>query len=556
MIQLGISAFYHDSAACIVKDGKVLAAVEEERFTEIKHDYSFPYNAIKWVLEYSGISIEQVDQVCWYERPDLKKDRVLKTFKKYWLKTFRLKKQFLKEFNKNNPDIILKNLGYKGEVIYIPHHLSHAAFGFFTSPYEQAAILTIDGVGEWETATISLGKDNDIFKMYSINFPNSLGLLYSTITAFLGFKPNEGEYKIMGLAPYGNPAKYYEKLRQACPDTEELSIDTKYFPWEYSDKLMFNLKFSNLLEMLPRLPEEEVTQDHKDLAASLQKIYEEEFLKLVKKAKLLTNLDNLVISGGCAYNGVANSLAYKFFKSIHIPFAPSDAGSAIGACLYNYEGPKVDNTSPYLGPEYSEEVIKETILSSGLKFFKFENENLLLRRVSGLIANDNIVAWFQGRMEFGARALGNRSILANPRNASMRNKLNKVIKKREGFRPFAPSVLKESQNNWFICREDIPYMNQVVKVKGFNRKDPPNLLPSATHIDYSARVHTVTQEQNTRYYNLLTELHRLTGFGVVLNTSFNLKDQTITMTPKQAIDRFKNSDIDYLVLGDYLILKS
>ena len=556
MIQLGISAFYHDSAACIVKDGKVLAAVEEERFTEIKHDYSFPYNAIEWVLDYTGISIEQVDQVCWYERPDLKKDRVLKTFSKHWLKTFRLKKQFLKEFSKNNPDVILKELGYKGEVIYIPHHLSHAAFGFFTSPYEQAAILTIDGVGEWETATISLGKDNDVFKMYSINFPNSLGLLYSTITAFLGFKPNEGEYKVMGLAPYGNPAKFYDKLRVACPDTEELSIDTKYFPWEYSDKLMYNFKFSNLLELLPRLPEEEITQDHKDLAASLQKIYEEEFLKLVRRAKTLTNLDNLVLSGGCAYNGVANSLAYKFFKSVHIPFAPSDAGSAIGACLYNYEGPRADNTSPYLGPEYSEDFIRTEISKSGLKFFKFENEDLLLKRVAGLISNDNIVAWFQGRMEFGARALGNRSILANPRNASMRNKLNKVIKKREGFRPFAPSVLKESQNIWFICREDVPYMNQVVKIKGFNRKDPPNLLPSATHVDFSARVHTVTQEQNRKYYNLLTELHRLTGFGVVLNTSFNLKDQTITMTPKQALDRFINSDIDYLVLDNYLILKS
>lgn len=556
MIQLGISAFYHDSAACIVKDGKVLAAAEEERFTEIKHDHSFPYNAIEWVLDYTGIDIEQVDQVCWYERPDLKKDRVLKTFKKHWIKTFRLKKQFLKEFNKNNPDEILKKLGYKGEVIYIPHHLSHAAFGFFTSPYEQAAILTIDGVGEWETVTISLGKDNDIFKMYSINFPNSLGLLYSTITAFLGFKPNEGEYKVMGLAPYGNPAKFYDKLRITCPNTEELGIDTKYFPWEYSDKLMYNFKFSNLLGMLPRLPEEEITQDHKDLAASLQKIYEEEFLKLVKKAKTLTNLDNLVLSGGCAYNGVANSLAYKFFKSVHIPFAPSDAGSAIGACLYNYEGPRADNTSPYLGPEYSEDLIKNEISKSGLKFFKFENEDLLLKRVAGLISNDNIVAWFQGRMEFGARALGNRSILANPRNGSMRNKLNKVIKKREEFRPFAPSVLKESQNIWFICREDVPYMNQVVKVKGFNRKDPPNLLPSATHIDFSARVHTVTQEQNKRYYNLLTELHRLTGFGVVLNTSYNLKDQTITMTPKQALDRFINSDIDYLVLDNYLILKS
>jgi carbamoyltransferase len=555
MIQLGISAFYHDAAACIVKDGKVLAAAEEERFTEIKHDESFPYNAIEWALDYCNLTIEDIDQVCWYERPDLKKDRVLKTFKKHWWKTFKLKKQYLKDSKKNDPDRIVKELGYKGEIIYIPHHLSHAAFSYLTSPYNEAAILTVDGVGEWETLAISLGKGNEIYKMYSVDFPHSLGLLYSTITAFLGFKPNEGEYKVMGLAPYGDPKRYYNQLRKVILPGDDLRIDTKYFPWEYSDTIMYNKHFANLLKLLPRLPEEEVTQDHKDLAAALQLVYEEEFLKLVKKAKELTGLNNLVLGGGCAYNGVANAKAYNHFKSVYIPFAPSDAGSAIGACLYNYPGERKDNSSPYLGPDYSEDEIKGAIDKLGVKFFHFKTDEELAKRVASLISKNNIVAWFQGRMEFGARALGNRSILANPRNAGMRQKLNMVIKKREGFRPFAPSVLKEQQKTWFLVKEDIPFMNQVVKTKGFNYADPPNYLPSATHIDYTARVHTVTEKQNKKYYLLLQELYKQTGFGVTLNTSFNLKDQTITMTPNQAIERFISSEIDYLVINNYLIFK-
>jgi len=553
MIQLGISAFFHDAAACIVKDGKILAAVEEERFTEIKHDASFPYHAIKWLLNYTGLTVKDIDEVCWYERPDLKKDRVLKTFKKHWWKTLRLKRKFLKRIPLRDPENILKQIGYTGPIVYVPHHLSHAAFGYFTSPFKEAAILTVDGVGEWETLTISLGKDEEIYKIYGVDFPNSLGLLYSTVTAFLGFKPNEGEYKVMGLAPYGNPNKYYQQLRKVIIDSEDLKIDTKYFPWEYSDKIMYNASFSKLLKLVPRLPEEEVTQDHKDLAAALQRVYEEEFLKLVKKAKDVTGLNNLVVSGGCAYNGVANAKAYSIFKHIHVPFAPSDAGSAIGACLYSFDGSRKENISPFLGPEYTDKEIEEVISNYNIKSYKFNTDQELVKRVASLITKDNIVAWFQGRMEFGARALGNRSILANPRNANMRQKLNMVIKKREGFRPFAPSVLKEQQKTWFLVKEDIPYMNQVVKTKGYNREVPPNHLPSATHIDHTARVHTVTETQNKKYYLLLQELYKQSGFGVTLNTSFNLKDQTITMTPEQAIERFISSEIDYLVLNNYLI---
>lgn len=555
MIQLGLSAFYHDAAACIVVDGKVIAAAEEERFTEVKHDPSFPINAIKWVLKYAGIAIEDVDEVCWYERPDLKKDRVLKTFKKYWWKTWKLKRQFLKNLSLRDPKKLLNQMGYDGPIVYIPHHLSHAAFGYYTSPFQEAAILTVDGVGEWETLTISLGKGEEIYKMYSVDFPHSLGLLYSTVTAFLGFKPNEGEYKVMGLAPYGDSNRYYKDLRKVIIHGEDLKLDMKYFPWEYSNEVMFNLSFSKLLKLLPRLPEEPLTQDHKDLAAALQRVYEEEFIRLVKKAKTLTKLPNLVLSGGCAYNGVANAKAYDHFKSIHIPFAPSDAGSAIGACLYNYKGDRKTNTSPFLGPEYSDKEVEEVLKNYQLKSFVFDTEIELAKRVASLISKNNIVAWFQGRMEFGARALGNRSILANPRNAEMREKLNRVIKKREGFRPFAPSVLKEQQKMWFLMKEDVPYMNQVVKTKGSNRPEPPNFLPSATHIDHSARVHTVSETQNKKYYLLLQELHKQTGFGVTLNTSFNLKDQTITMTPKQAIERFISSDIDYLVINNHLIFK-
>ena len=548
MIQLGIAAFFHDSAACIVKDGKVIGAVEEERFTEVKHDYSFPYNSISWLLKENSLKLNDIDEVCWYENPKIKRDRVLSIFNKRWFKTLNLRINYLLSYNKNNPIKILKKLGYNGPIKYTEHHLSHAAFSYFTSPFNEAAILTVDGVGEWETITISYGKGNKINKKFSIDYPNSLGMLYSTITAYLGFKPNEGEYKVMGLAPYGNSKKYITKLRKVFKNTSnKFTIDQKYFDWEYSNKKMFNKYLFRLLGILPRLPEEEVTQEHKDLAASLQKVYEEQFLKLVNTASKLTKSDNLVLGGGCAYNGVANSKAYKYFKHIHIPFAPSDAGSAIGTCLFNYEGDKKGNTDPFLGPEYSDkEVKKELNKFKNIKYLKLSEEKII-QKTASLINSGNIVAWFQGKMEFGARALGNRSILATPLDSKMRTKLNYVIKKREGFRPFAPSVMKGEDTKWFKVYEDIPYMNQVVQAKNKDK------FPSATHVDGSCRVHTVTFNQNKKYYKLLKELKNISKYGVVLNTSFNLKDQTITMTPKQAIQRYINSDIDYLIINNYLI---
>ena len=559
MIQLGISAFYHDSAACIVIDGKVVAAAEEERFTEVKHDSSFPSNAIAYVLREVEIEdINQIDEICWYEDPKIKKNRVLKTFNKHFFKTFRNRCRYLYSHYFNSPkNLLRRHFKYTGKIIYIDHHLSHAAFTYLTSPYKNAAIVTIDGVGEWETITISKGIDNKIRKMGSINFPHSLGMLYSTITSYLGFKPNEGEYKVMGLAPFGDPKIYYEKLNSIFTESNnKFTIDQQYFTWEYSDKIMFNYKLAELLNLLPRLPEEPITQEHKNLAASLQKVYEDKFKKLLKVAKKMTKSPNVCLGGGCAYNGVANVLAYDYFKSIHIPFAPSDAGSAIGACLYNFNGDRKDNSSPYLGEEPLDiDITYHLAMNIDKVKGKYYNEPTLLKKVAKHIQDQKIIGWVQGKMEFGARALGNRSILASPRDASMRDKLNSVIKKREGFRPFAPSVTAETASKWFKIKQGVPYMNMVVEAyeeDGFARF---NKFPAATHIDGTCRVQTVNKYQNNRYYLLLKEIGKLSGAEVVLNTSFNLKDQTITRNPEQAIKRFLDSEIDFLVLNNYLIEK-
>ena len=545
MIKLGISAFYHDAAACITINGKVIAAVEEERFTEIKHDYSFPVNSINWCLKHARVKINQINEIHWYESPEKKDDRVSTTFAKKPFKTFFLNRKYKKSKSTQNPKDILESMGYTGKITYHDHHYSHAAFAYFTSNYDHSAILTVDGVGEWETTTISLGKGNDISKLISIDFPNSLGMLYSTLTSYLGFKPNEGEYKVMGLAPYGNPGQYLDKLRSVFTNTSNrYSIDQKYFTWEYSDKIMFNKNLCRLLDIPPRLPGEDITQEHKNLASALQAVYEEQFMLLLKTVKNITKSDNICLGGGCAYNGVANVLAYKYFKSVHIPFAPSDAGSAIGVCLTTHT-----KVSPYLGPSYKPFITKKLLhdYSDKLLFFSLTEEKLV-SKVAHFLCNQKIVAWFQGRMEFGARALGNRSILASPKDPKMREKLNRVIKKREGFRPFAPSVLESHAKKYFDIKEPVPHMNVVAKTKVKH-------LPAATHIDNTSRVQTVNKDQNPRYYKLIDTVGKLSGVPVVLNTSFNLKDQTITMSPKQAIQRYLSSEIDVLVIDNYLILK-
>ena len=545
MTQLGISAFYHDSAACLVVNGQVIAAAEEERFTGIKHDDSFPINAIKYCLEQGRIKISDIKEVCWYEKPKIKEQRAYKIFNKRFLRTLLLRLKARKRFKTQNPFVLLKSIGYRGRVKFVDHHRSHTNFSYYTSPFKEAAILTVDGVGEWETVTISHAIGKNIKKLYSINFPHSLGMLYSTITSFLGFKPNEGEYKVMGLSPYGDPSKYFGKLNELFDRSKgDLYLLQRYFTWEYSDQVMFNKRLCRLLELAPRLPEEPVTQDHMDLAAALQKIYEREFLYLVKKSKELTGTTNLCLGGGCAYNGVANALAYKYFNSVHVPFAPSDAGSAIGACLKTHT-----NISPYLGPQFSDRQVYRSLqkYKRYISYYKLSPKKIT-QKTAQLLSAQNIVGWVQGRMEFGARALGNRSILASPRHPMMRERLNQVIKKRESFRPFAPSVIEDKANMFFNLKEPVPYMNMVVDAK-------TDVLPAATHIDGSCRVQTVTKEQNEKYYLLLEEMGRLCNIPVLLNTSFNLKDQTITLDPDQAIKRFLESKINFLVINNFLIKK-
>ena len=548
MLQLGISAFYHDSACAIFQDGLLLGAIEEERFTEIKHDPSFPYNSIEWCLEKAKVKIEDIDQVCWYENPIDKEDRILKTFKKKWWKTFLLKRRYEKKSLEESPFRLLKEMGFNGDITFIPHHLSHAAFSYFTSPYESAAILTVDGVGEWESVTISRAQGNQIDKLLSIDYPNSLGLFYSAMTAYLGFKPNEGEYKVMGLAPYGDPNRYYSLLYKIFQSkSNKLEIKQKYFNWGYDDKKMFTKHLFKLLGLPPRLPQDKLTQFHKDLAAAVQKTYEREFLKLVLVSKELVGINNLCLGGGCAYNGVANNKAYKFFPKIHIPFSPTDAGSAIGAVLaVNKEKIRI---KPYLGYKSTSKETENVLndFKDSVSYKKYDYTSLVDITAKS-IKLGKIIAWHQQDMEFGARALGNRSILANPQISNMREKLNMIIKKREGFRPFAPSVTLEKAKKYFDIKEPIPYMNQVVKAKS-------NLFPAATHVDGTSRVQTVSIKDNMLYYNLLKAVGKHTGHEVVLNTSFNLKDQTITMTPRQAVERFVYSDIDFLVIDNYFIRK-
>jgi len=565
MIKLGLSAFYHDSAAALLIDGKVIFAIEEEKLSGIKHDNSFPFKAIQKCLDYTHITIDDVDIVCWYEDPDLKYDRVKKTLGTYWLKHYKTWSKFKKDWKKSEGAVvsILKGIGYYGTIINVKHHLSHLALSFYTSPFTDAIGLSIDGVGEWDTVSMANCDLNGISEIKTIKFPNSLGLVYSTITAYLGFKPNEGEYKVMGLAPYGNSDKYYDIFNKftSFGGDNLININQKYFTWEYSNKDMFTMDLVELIGFEPRTTDSEIELHHMELASSLQKWYEGCLYFLINHAATYSESSNLVLGGGSAYNGTANGKIKKHcsIKNVWIPHAPSDAGSAIGACLYFWhdilDNPKVkggDNQSPYLGEEWSNTELLKIILQTrerGNNITMFDTDKVLCKEIAKLINDGNIVGWFQGRTEFGARALGNRSILANPHLEDIRDRINKVVKKREMFRPFAPSVTIEDYQKYFESEEDVPYMNQVVKVK----KDVN--IPSVTHIDNSARIQTLKRENNPLYYDLLKEFEKLTGTPILLNTSFNLKDHTMTNDPQKAIWTFNNCDMDYLVLGKFLISK-
>jgi carbamoyltransferase len=561
MIQLGISCYYHDSSVSLVKDGKVVLAVEEERFSGIKHDSSFPHNSIKWIIEESNIKFEDIEEVCFYEKPLLKTNRIITmclynfqiidAFKFGWkgiTQYFDLRKK-LKWFFPN------------AEIKFTSHHDSHIGYSYLTSPFKEAAILSVDGVGEWDTTVLAYGENNKWKKLETTKFPHSLGMLYSTFTAFLGFNPNEGEYKVMGLAPYGNPKTFSHKFREIIYPSKKggYNLNMKMFQYDKSDEVMFTSELSKHLGILPRLPEEEITQEHKDLAATVQFIYEMYFFRLLKDLHRRTKCNNLVLGGGCAYNGTANGkISNKTgFKNIWIPSAPSDAGSSIGACLISYYDTiltyeRIDNTTPYLGPMFLNNQIKKELKNYNHKLIYNELSNdEVISVVADAISNGKVVAWFEGRLEFGARALGHRSILADPTNGEMKNRINKIVKKREGFRPFAPIVKLEDISTYFEWEKSVPYMNQIVSVK----KQFRDKLEAITHIDGTARIQTLDREQCVRIYDLLTELEKQNKYPIVLNTSFNIKDQTMIRDPKTAIDTFLDIGLDMLVLENYVITK-
>ena len=560
MIQIGISCYYHDSSVCLIKDGKVILAVEEERFSGIKHDSSFPEKSIKWIIEESRFSFEDIEEVCFYEKPLIKTHRVVTNC----LKNFQIKDAFkfgvkgIKQYF--NLVRKLKWMFSKAEIKFTTHHDSHIGYSYLTSPYREAAILSVDGVGEWDTTVLAHGNGNSWETLEATKFPHSLGMLYSTFTAFLGFKPNEGEYKIMGLAPYGNPKTFSHKFREIIYPSKKggYTLNMKMFQYDRSDEVMFTSELSNHLGILPRLPEEEITQQHKDLAAAVQFIYEMYFFRLLKDLHRRTKCDNLVLGGGCAYNGTANGKISKKtgFKNVWIPNAPSDAGSSIGACLisyYNSTHPhRIDNTNPYLGPKYLSDVVKKELQNYNKKLiYNKLSDDEIISVVADAISNGKVVAWFEGRLEFGARALGHRSILADPTNGEMKSRINRIVKKREGFRPFAPIVKLEDVSKYFEWDKSVPYMNQIVSVK----KEYRDMLPAITHVDGTARIQTLNREDCVRIYDLLTELEKQNEYPIVLNTSFNIKDQTMIRDPKTAIDTFLDVELDMLVIEDYVITK-
>jgi carbamoyltransferase len=492
--------------------------------------------------------------ICFYESPELKLKRVIKNIKPQLLKNPIYSLRTLYKIKKNTWGLNRELKKYSDNVFYSTHHESHQYYSFYSSNFQNAVCLSIDGVGEIDTMSMGLANNTGIDYIPMAEYPHSLGLYYSALTAFLGFKPNEGEYKVMGLAPYGDPEKYINKVRKLITyKNSSLTCNMDIFCWDRSTTSMFNYKLIDLLNLDPRAIDSEITQDHKDLAAAVQKRYEEILFDVIKSVSIISDNGNICLSGGCAYNGTANGkiVSNSPFNNLWIPLAPSDAGSSIGACIhYLVKNKKLKeriSKNPFLGPSYYYDTfIKNT---KNLKYFKFKSEETLFKKVAERLRRGKVVGWYRGHIEFGARALGNRSILADPTIPGMKDKINKVIKKREGFRPFAPMVIKEKQHIYFNVSGDVPYMNQIVKVKPEYMDD----LPSITHVDGTARIQTVYK--NSTIYDLLLEFEKLSGYPILLNTSFNIKDKTMVLTPKDALETFFNTEMDYLVMGNYLIYK-
>lgn len=536
---IGISAYYHDSSACLFINNELVFACEEEKFSGIKHDDSFPFLTLKYIFDTYRITKKDIECVCYYENPILRLGRK-KSFFKSLLNVIKIRSKLRKISNK---------------IHYTNHHISHMTYSYLSSNFKDATIVSIDGVGEIDTISIGLGKNGEVIPIHSVEYPHSMGLYYSAMTAFLGFKPNEGEYKVMGLSSYGNPDIYYDKVSKLLTYQENGNIlcNMDYFIWNKSETMMFDNKLEEYLKIDARLPIEPITQKHKNLAAAVQKVYEDIFFKIITYAKDITSTNNLCLGGGCAYNGSANGKVVErgLFSHIWIPPAPSDAGSSIGSCL-NYlskNGNIRIHTTPFLGPSYNEvEIIKVLKNTNGIEYKRYLRKTIL-RKTAEYLKSGLVVGWFSGRIEFGARALGNRSILADPTIPDMKDKINKVIKKREGFRPFAPMVCYDKQNQYFNNSEYIPYMNQVVKVlPEFKDK-----LVAVTHIDGTSRVQSVTPFNPI--YDLLKQFEKISGYPILLNTSFNVKDKTMVLTPQDAIDTFLNTEMDLLILENYVIFK-
>ncbi len=561
MYILGISCFYHDSAACLLKDGKILSAAQEERFTRKKHDLSFPINAIKYCMKEAGISVKDISYIGFYEKPFIKFERILTTYIATFPRSF---PSFIKAIplwlheKLWVPHIIRKELDYAGDIVFVNHHLCHAASSFFVSPFEEAAILTIDGVGEWECATYGAGKGEEIKLVKDISFPHSLGLLYSAFTYYLGFRVNSAEYKVMGLAPYGKPVYYdliMKELVRVKPDGS-FKLNMKYFAYDYG-LTMTNRSFDKLFGRPPRKPESALEKFHEDIAASLQKVTEEIILKMAVNLQHETGSKNLCLAGGVALNCVANGRIIKEtpFRNIYIQPASGDAGSAVGVASYIYHSILKNKRSfvmdhAFLGPEYQNDDIRKYFDENGIEYREYKARELV-KEAAVLINNQSTIGWFQGRMEFGPRALGARSILADPRNPDAKNIVNSKIKFREEFRPFAPTVLAEKASEYFDLKCPSPFMLIVAQVKPEKR-----FMPSITHVDGSARIQTITKEANPLYYDLINEFYRLSGCPVVLNTSFNLRGEPLVMTPHDAFLCFMRSALDYLVIGNFILDKS
>jgi len=567
MYNLGISCYYHDSAAALLKDGHVIAAVEEERFSRKKFDDSFPEKAIQWCLDEAEIKSNQIDSVAFYDKPVLKFERLLDNY-------IAVAPRGLFSFLDVIPKWIHKRLwikneikkslkGFKGEIIFPEHHMSHAAHAFYTSPFDESAILTIDGVGEWSTTSYGYAKNNEIQLSKDIKWPHSLGLFYSAFTYFLGFKVNEGEYKLMGLSSYGTP-KYYDLILNNLIDVKDdgsIHLNMKYFAFTY-DKVMTNKKFSELFGISPKTKDEKTLQIHFDIGASAQKVLEDVILKMTNHVHKITKMKNLCIGGGVALNGVANYKILKesLFDNIHIPPSPGDAGSAVGAAQYLYyiyhknsrniskDNAKIINENIYVGPSYSNDQIIKFLDSKNITYESFDRESLL-KKTAQLIADGNIVGWYQGKMEWGPRALGNRSILADPRREDMKDILNTKIKHRESFRPFAPSILEEYASEYFEIDVPSPYMLMVAPVK------KPKEIPAVTHVDGTGRLQTVSKNTNSLYYDLISEFKKITGVPVIINTSMNVMGEPIVNTPEQAYQMIVKTDMDYIVMGNNLVKK-